>query len=390
MMTINRYHIAAAMVLLSSLSIRAQVGIGTNSPTSKLEVVGAGSTSATSALKVSNSSGSPILTVRNDGLVQISTTTNGFLPPRMTYAQRNSIISPEAGLIIYCSNCGAGQPQYYNGTAWVNLIGETAWSQPPTVSGTSTISAITKSSATGGGNVTNDFGNTVTVKGICWSITPNPTTANWKTAESGGTGNFSSALTGLSPNVTYYVRAYATNAAGTGYGPEISFRTVDFDIGESRFGGRIAYILQPGDPGFDGAVTHGLVVSTSDQSTGATWYNGSNVTTGAAGTAIGTGLSNSNTIITGQGNTNAYAAKLCRDYTAGGYTDWFLPSANELEKWWSNRGASNAVWSNGYYWTSTETSTNEAKSVSFITSSSGIAFASQKSSSYYVRAMRAF
>lgn len=164
MIALSRSLIAVAMVLRLSLSIHAQVGIGTNTPTSKLEVVGSGSTSATSALKVSNSSGLPILTVRDDGQVQISTTTNGFLPPRMTYAQRNSIISPEAGLIIYCSNCGTGQPQYYNGTAWVNLIGETAWSQPPTVSGTTAVSAITKSSATGGGNVTSDFGNTVTVK----------------------------------------------------------------------------------------------------------------------------------------------------------------------------------------------------------------------------------
>jgi hypothetical protein len=258
------------------------------------------------------------------------------------------------------------------------------------VSGTTAVTAITKLSAAGGGNVTSDFGNTVTVKGVCWSLTPNPTTANWKTTESGGIGNFNSNLAGLSPNVTYYVRAYATNAAGTGYGPEVSFRTVDFDIGESRFGGLIAYILQPGDPGFDGAVTHGLVVSTSDQSAGATWYNGSNVNTGANGTAIGTGLSNSNTIISGQGNTNAYAAKLCRDYTGGGYSDWFLPSANELEKWWVNRGTSRSVWSSGNYWTSSETSTSEAKSVSFITSSSGIAYAYQKSSSFYVRAMRAF
>ena len=60
-------------------------------------------------------------------VLEASSTTQGFLPPRMTEAQRNLINSPATGLIVYCSNCGsAGEPQYYNGTAWVNMIGTTA------------------------------------------------------------------------------------------------------------------------------------------------------------------------------------------------------------------------------------------------------------------------
>jgi hypothetical protein len=66
------------MLILSVISTsNAQVGIGTTTPSSKLEVTGAGTTSATTALKVCNAS-STILTVRNDGMVEISSTTQGF------------------------------------------------------------------------------------------------------------------------------------------------------------------------------------------------------------------------------------------------------------------------------------------------------------------------
>ena len=78
----------------------AQVGIGTTTPSSKLEVVGAGTTSATTSLKVGNAS-STILTVRNDGLVEVSSTTQGLLPPRMTSTQRGAITSPATGLVVY-------------------------------------------------------------------------------------------------------------------------------------------------------------------------------------------------------------------------------------------------------------------------------------------------
>ena len=57
----------------------------------------------------------------------VTSTTQGFLPPRMTEAQRNAISTPAAGLIVYCTDCGAnGQPQFYNGTSWVNMVGGTA------------------------------------------------------------------------------------------------------------------------------------------------------------------------------------------------------------------------------------------------------------------------
>ena len=94
----------------------------------------------------------------------------------------------------------------------------------PTVT-TSTVSIITTSSATCGGNVTSDGNATVTARGICWSTSHNPTISNSHTTNGSGTGSFTSSMTGLSANTTYYVRAYATNSVGTAYGEERTFTT---------------------------------------------------------------------------------------------------------------------------------------------------------------------
>jgi len=91
---------------------------------------------------------------------------------------------------------------------------------------TAAITAITGNSAAGGGNVTVAGGAEVTVRGVCFGINPSPTVAAAKTTDGKGTGAFVSALTSLKGNTTYYARAYATNSAGTGYGPEVSFKTL--------------------------------------------------------------------------------------------------------------------------------------------------------------------
>lgn len=94
----------------------------------------------------------------------------------------------------------------------------------PTVTTTSA-SSITSSSAVTGGNVTSDGGATVTERGVCYSTSQNPTTSNSKVTSGSGTGSFTCNLTGLQPNTTYYVRAYAKNSVGTAYGSQISFTT---------------------------------------------------------------------------------------------------------------------------------------------------------------------
>ena len=95
----------------------------------------------------------------------------------------------------------------------------------PTVT-TSTVTDITKITATAGGNVTNDGGATVTERGVVWGYVPNLTTANNKVVMGSGTGVFSGQITGLNENTTYYVRAYAINSQGTSYGTSVSMQTL--------------------------------------------------------------------------------------------------------------------------------------------------------------------
>ena len=94
----------------------------------------------------------------------------------------------------------------------------------PTVT-TNNVSNIQATSVTCGGNVTSHGGAAVTARGVCWSTSSNPTVGNSHTTNGNGTGNFNSNLTGLMPNTTYYVRAYATNSVGTNYGEQKSFTT---------------------------------------------------------------------------------------------------------------------------------------------------------------------
>lgn len=90
---------------------------------------------------------------------------------------------------------------------------------------TNSITSITQTTASGGGNVTSDGGSTVTARGICWNTTGNPTTGNNKTTDGSGSGSFTSSITGLTPGTPYYVRAYATNNQGTAYGNQVTFTT---------------------------------------------------------------------------------------------------------------------------------------------------------------------
>jgi hypothetical protein len=90
---------------------------------------------------------------------------------------------------------------------------------------TADITDVTGNSASSGGMVLVDGGAAVTVHGVCWSLEKAPTIADGKTEDGNAAGPYVSILSNLKGNSTYYVRAYATNSAGTGYGPEVSFKT---------------------------------------------------------------------------------------------------------------------------------------------------------------------
>ena len=115
-------------------------------------------------------------------------------------------------------------------------------------------------------------------------------------------------------------------------------------VGDLYQGGVVFYIFEDGETGYVAGETHGLIAAVADQSSGIRWYNGSYVTTGATGTAIGTGSANTDAIIDAQGATEtSYAAGLARAYAAGGYTDWFLPSKDELNKMYLKKEILEAV-----------------------------------------------
>jgi hypothetical protein len=218
----------------------------------------------------------------NSAKVEISSTTQGFLPPRMTQAQRNALSSPVAGLQIY--NTTLNKPNYYNGTEWINFDG-----------------------------------------------------------------------------------------------------TADLAIGDFYQGGVIFYLDGSGG---------GLVCAVSDQSTGTEWGCQGTEISGADGTAIGTGAQNTIDIEAGC-TTPVIAADICANLSLNGYTDWFLPSKDELNAMFQNKAAIDATAianggaafvSNGR-WSSSEDGNDGAWLQYF---DSGYQDYYLKSSAGRVRAVRAF
>ena len=128
----------------------------------------------------------------------------------------SELVNLEPGVIYYVrAYVNAGDETIYGEeTSFTTLDG---WVS------TSEVSDITEYTAKCGGNITDDGGAAITARGVCWSTSPNPTVNDNKTSDGSGTGSFTSALTGLNVNTTYYVRAYATSSFGTTYGNERSF-----------------------------------------------------------------------------------------------------------------------------------------------------------------------
>jgi hypothetical protein len=270
---------------------------------------------------------------------------------------------------------------------------EVQFATPNTATVASTItSTITSSTAILGGVLSSTGGATTTI-GIMYSTASDFGTSTSTIINSNAVaGTYTTTISGLSAVTTYHAKAYATNTAGTTYGPTISFSTAAAPVvlGSSYGGGKVFYIFQPGDQGYVAGETHGLIAATVEQSTGISWNNGLEITTGATGTAIGTGLSNTNTIITIQG-AGSYAAKICADYTVTvgqvTYDDWYLPSKDELNLLYLHKTAIGSF-SDRYYWSSTEGGVYSACSQSFSTGLQGCNFG--KTNQEYVRAIRAF
>jgi hypothetical protein len=119
-------------------------------------------------------------------------------------------------------------------------------------------------------------------------------------------------------------------------------------------------------------------------------WGGFKTTIGAEGTAIGSGQANTNVIISALG-TGTYAAKLCDDYEYGGYTDWFLPSKDELNQIYLNKSLANPPGGLvDWYWSSSESSDNKNAWLQRFEESATYTNEYHKTDTYNVRAIRSF
>lgn len=200
----------------------------------------------------------------------------------------------------------------------------------PTVT-TATPTDVTAQSATCGGNVTLDGGTTVTKRGVCFATSQNPTTSSQCVESGTGTGSFACNITGLSANTKYYVRAFATNSKGTAYGEQKEFTTASPSPTTFEYAGTTYYVHPE--------------VGTM------TWQS---------------------------------ALDYCNNLTFAGYSDWYLPSKDELNAMYVYRSTIGGFYNN-YYWSSTASSTSFAWYQSF---SDGSQSTNNKTNYYRVRPVR--
>ena len=174
-------------------------------------------------------------------------------------------------------------------------------------------------------------------------------------------------------------------------------------IGDYYQGGIVFYIYEEGHSEYVPGEVHGLIAATSDQSTGIQWQtlDSATVTTGATGTTIGTGETNTTQIISVLGQ-DSNAAKLCDDssitFNGVTYTDWFLPSKDELYKMYENIGQLNSLGLgnianlvNNGYWTSSENSNDAAWIAEWNSNTNSVSqLPSFKGNNNRVRAVRSF
>jgi hypothetical protein len=239
-------------------------------------------------------------------MLEVKSTNKGLLPPRMTFEQRNAIQNPVEGLLVYCTNCnadGTGVLSMYQGGKWQNFLwGCTVPISPAAGRHIPDVTQITWN------------WNTVPIAlGYKWN-----TTNEYASATDMGTST-TKTETELNPNTTYTRYVWAYNNCGISPVATLN-QTLSFYIGQSYRGGIIFYI--------DGTGLNGLIAATSNQ-VAAEW--GCHGTLIGTSTEIGTGQANTTAIVNGCSQAGI-AARICNDLELNGYSDWFLPSQDELNQ----------------------------------------------------------
>lgn len=202
--------------------------------------------------------------------------------------------------------------------------------------------------------ITSDGDLPIVQRGFFVSTNTNPLATNSIVfVNSSSTLTFSNRNTGLNENTTYYVRAFVTNTYQTSISAEIlSFQTENFyNIGEiGPAGGKVFYSSLDGTTSW-----HFLEAAPTDLSSSFSWSNDITSCSGLS-TSIGSGLSNTELIVLNQGASGNYSALKAQQYAYGGFTDWFLPSRDELSEIYQNLhlNSGNGLATNSEYWSSSQ------------------------------------
>lgn len=201
----------------------------------------------------------------------------------------------------------------------------------PTIT-TFSISSIGPNTAQSGGSITSDGGLQILNRGICWSTSQNPTIYDDTISVNNAFNTFGATMTNLQSSTTYYVRAFASNSKGVGYGNEYSFTTLsNFVLGGTGPGGGTIFYLAPNTTtDLDGDGDYDIGLEAGAKQPNAQWgcYPSGSWPV-AYGSVIGTGRQNTIAIVNTCGG-SSFAAALCSNYSGGGFNDWYLPSIDEL------------------------------------------------------------
>jgi hypothetical protein len=341
--------------------------------------------------------------------LEVKSTTKGFLPPRMTNVERNAIISPATGLLIYQTDAVANNPSglyFYDGTAWKNGLGVVGVKGDQGIPGSVGAQGIQgvkgetgavgpqgtqgpkgETGATGSQGAAGENG-AVGQKGDTGAQGPagltGPAGAQGAVGPKGADGQGAITIAGQGINVT---------GAGTVASPYVVSTTSQcgLAIGQTYQGGIIFYL--------DPSGCHGLISAPTNEVVGGeVWSNGL-YPQYDTGNGLFEGKYNTAIITLRQGITNpAPAATMCFNSSLGGFYDWYLPSIEELNKMFQNIGQGNALGLGnignflGYYWSSSDFDGGKAWLQGFGTFPGTEIIQGQdlKTNTHYVRAVRAF
>ena len=235
-----------------------------------------------------------------------------------------------------------------------------------------------------------DGGMPISEQGFCYSkITASPTVANSVIVNASGTANFTELITGLEDNSTYYVRAYAKNLQGIGYGNVVTITTKNY-YAEGEIGPQGGFVFLSKTDTIGG--WNFLEAAPTDVSTSLPWaFSSTSISTSYS---LGIGNSNTTNIIQQFGTSGQnYAALAARNYSSIAGSNWYLPSRDELIKMRETlylNGVGNLS-TNGIYWSSSQDPNfnNNAWGVKMTTGISNPSTYS-KTTSFRIRPIRRF